>query len=387
MLEVGTPSNFQFPISNFQMLLLKKGLVVKRRHATVVILVLAVALLGCVVVATSLGAVPIPFSDVTRMLIARLPGIGRFSSWSDTSAFQQARDTAGLSVSQAEAIIFQIRLPRVITAAVVGAALAAAGALFQGLLRNPMADPYIIGTSGGAALGATIALLLPIQVVWLGFTLVPLAAFAGALATVLVVYNIARVGPRTPVTTLLLAGFAFSSMLAAVMSFLMLVSGHTLRRVVLWTMGGVTASSWPQLRIVVPLILAGIMAAYALANDLNAFLLGEEQAAYLGVNVERRKLVLLMVGSLLTGAAVSVSGLVGFIGLVVPHVARLVFGPDHRLLLPTSTLMGSLFLVLADLIARLLLAPAEIPVGIITAMIGAPFFIYLLRRSKREYVF
>ncbi len=359
----------------------------KRRNPTVVILFLVIALLICVVAATSLGAVAIPFGDVTRMLVARLPGITLSSTWTDTSMLGQAQDTAGLSISQAEAIIFQIRLPRVVTAAVVGGALAAAGVVFQGLLRNPMADPYIIGTSGGAALGATIALLLPIQVVWLGFTLVPLAAFAGALVTVLVVYNIARVGPRTPVTTLLLAGFAFSSMLAAVMSFLMLVSGNTLRRVILWTMGGVTASSWPQLRIVVPLILAGVVAAYALANDLNAFLLGEEQAAYLGVNVERRKLVLLMFGSLLTGAAVSVSGLVGFIGLVVPHVARLVFGPDHRLLLPTSTLLGSLFLVLADLLARLLLAPAEIPVGIITAMIGAPFFIYLLRRSKREYVF
>lgn len=376
--RVGTPSNLHLPTSNFQMLL-KKGPVVKRRNPIVIVLVLAITLLGCVVVAVSLGAVAIPFSDVTRMLIARLPGITLSPTWSDTST--------GLSISQAEAIIFQIRLPRVITAAVVGAALAAAGTVFQGLLRNPMADPYIIGTSGGAALGATIALLLPIQVVWLGFTLVPLAAFVGALVTVLVVYNIARVGPRTPVTTLLLVGFAFSSMLAAVMSFLMLVSGHTLRRVVLWTMGGVTASSWPQLRIVVPLILAGVAAAYALANDLNAFLLGEEQAAYLGVNVERRKLVLLMLGSLLTGAAVSVSGLVGFIGLVVPHVARLIFGPDHRLLLPISTLMGGLFLVLADLLARLLLAPAEIPVGIITAMIGAPFFIYLLRRNKREYAF
>jgi iron complex transport system permease protein len=343
----------------------------KRWNPVVVILVLVITLLCCVMVAASFGAVAISFNDVARMLMARLPGVSMARSWSE----------------QAEAIIFQIRLPRVVTAAVVGGALAAAGAVFQGLLRNPMADPYIIGTSGGAALGATIALLLPIQVVWYGFTPVPLSAFAGALVTVLVVYNIARVGPRTPVTTLLLSGFALSSMLAAVMSFLMLVSGRTLRQVVLWTMGGVTSSSWPQLRIVVPLILVGVMAAYALANDLNAFLLGEEQAAYLGVNVERRKLVLLMLGSLLTGAAVSVSGLVGFIGLVVPHVTRLIFGPDHRLLLPTSTLMGSLFLVLADLLARLLLAPAEIPVGIITAMIGAPFFIYLLRRSKREYAF
>jgi iron complex transport system permease protein len=275
----------------------------------------------------------------------------------------------------------------VATAVMVGGALAVAGAVFQGLLRNPMADPYIIGTSGGAALGATIALLLPIRVVWYGFTLVPLAAFAGALVAVLLVYGIARVGPRTPITTLLLSGFATSSMMSAVMSFFMVISGRTFHQVILWTMGGVTASGWPQLQIVIPFILAGMLLAYFLAGDLNAFLLGEEQAAHLGVNVERRKLILLMVGSLLTGAAVSISGLVGFIGLVVPHVARLIFGPDHYLLLPASGLLGSIFLVLADLLARLLMAPAEIPVGIITAMLGAPFFIYLLRRSKREYVF
>jgi iron complex transport system permease protein len=171
------------------------------------------------------------------------------------------------------------------------------------------------------------------------------------------------------------------------MSFLMLLSGNTLRRVILWTMGGVSATGWPQLAVVVPLVLVGLVAAYALAIDLNAFLLGEEQAATLGIPVERRKLVLLMLGSLLTAAAVSISGLVDFVGLVIPHIARLVFGPDHRRLLLASALVGALFLVLADLAARVVLAPTEIPVGIITAMIGAPFFIYLLRRSKKEYTF
>jgi iron complex transport system permease protein len=343
----------------------------RRRRSIVAILALAAALVFCTIIATSLGTVAIPSSEVARMLLDRLPVLSCAPTWTE----------------QAEAIIFQIRLPRVATAVVVGGALAVAGAVFQGLLRNPMADPYIIGTSGGAALGATIALLLPIRVVWYGFTLVPPAAFAGAFIAVLLVYRIARVGPRTPITTLLLAGFATSSMMSAVMSFFMVISGRTLHQVILWTMGGVTASGWPQLQIVTPLILVGMFMAYFLAGDLNAFLLGEEQAAHLGVNVERRKLILLMVGSLLTGAAVSVSGLVGFIGLVVPHVARLIFGPDHYLLLPASALLGSLFLVLADLLARLLMAPAEIPVGIITAMLGAPFFIYLLRRSKREYVF
>jgi len=342
-----------------------------------ILLVLGLGLFAVVVLATSLGTVAIPFDQVVRMLADRVAG------GSVTSGLGWATGRS----PQAEAIIFQIRLPRVLTAAIVGSALAVAGTVFQGLLRNPMADPYIIGTSGGAALGATVALILPWQVMWFGFGLVPILAFAGAIGAVLVVYRVARVGPRTPITTLLLAGFALSSMMAAVMSFLMLAGTRALHRVVLWTMGGVASSGWSQIQVVTPLVLGGMVWAFLLAHDLNAFLLGEEQAAHLGVDVERRKLALLMVGSLLTAAAVSVSGLVGFIGLVVPHMARLLFGPDHRFLLPASALVGSSFLVLADLLARVLMPPAEIPVGIITALIGAPFFIYLLRRSKREYVF
>jgi iron complex transport system permease protein len=337
----------------------------------VIVLVLGLSLLAVIILATSLGTVMIPFGQVARIVVQRLLGLGSL---------------AGVP-PQAEAIIFQLRLPRVVTAAVVGSALAAAGTVFQGLLRNPMADPYIIGTSGGAALGATLALVLPWQVLWFGFTLVPILAFVGAIGAVLLVYRVARVGPRTPITTLLLTGFALSSLIAAIMSLLMLTGTRTLQRVVLWTMGGVTASGWTQLRVVAPLVLLGLVLAFLYAHDLNAFLLGEEQAAHLGVHVERRKLTLLLVGSLLTAAAVSVSGLVGFIGLVVPHVARLLFGPDHRFLVPSSALVGSLFLVLADLVARVAMPPAELPVGIITALVGAPFFIYLLRRTKREYAF
>lgn len=342
-------------------------------HRSVTVLpALSLLLLLGVVLAASLGAVSIPLGDVAAILVDRMPGVELAPNWSANEA----------------AIILQIRLPRVVTAAVVGGALAAAGVIFQGLLRNPMADPYIIGTSGGAALGATLALMLsPAYVVWHGFTLVPLFAFGGALGAVLLVYHIARVGPRTPIVTLLLAGFALSSVLAAIMSFLMLVSEASLRRIVLWLMGGVTSTNWSQLMVVIPIVIAGIAGTYLFAVDLNAFLLGDEQAAHLGVEVERRKLILLMLGSLLTGAAVSISGLVGFVGLVIPHMTRLIFGPDHRLLLPASALVGGLFLVLADLVARLILAPAEVPVGIITALIGAPFFIYLLRRSKRGYTF
>jgi iron complex transport system permease protein len=342
-----------------------------RRNPATVLAALALALLAAVVLAVALGAVAVPPGDIARMALARLAP-GRLAvTWTPGD----------------EVIVFTLRLPRVVAAALVGGALAVAGVVFQGLLQNPLADPYIIGTSGGAALGATIALSLPVQALWFGFGLVPVLAFAGAMVAVLVVYNIARVGARAPVVTLLLAGFATSSMLAAVMSLLMLVSGATLRRIILWTMGGLAVTGWSQVAIVAPLVLGAMLVAGLFARDLNAFLLGEEEAAYLGVNVERRKLTLLLLGSLLTGAAVSLSGLVGFVGLVIPHVARLVLGPDHRLLLPASALVGAAFLVLADLLARSLLAPTEIPVGIVTALVGAPFFIYLLRRSKREYRF
>jgi iron complex transport system permease protein len=337
------------------------------RRKAVVLPALGAMLLATVILATAIGSVSLPLGEVLRALASRLTGAA--------------------SGGSADTIIWQIRIPRVLTAILVGGALGTAGAVFQGLLRNPMADPYIIGTSGGAALGATIALMLPIQVSIFGFTFVSVAAFVGALGAVLLVYNIARVGPRTPVTTLLLTGFALSSILAAIMSFLMFISNNALRRIILWTMGGLSGADWTQLSVVIPAIVIALVAVYTLAPDLNAFLLGDEQAASLGVNVERRKLLLLGLGSWMTAAAVSVSGLVGFVGLVVPHVVRLVLGPDHRLLLPASTLVGGIFLVIADLAARSLMPPAELPVGIITALVGGPFFIYLLRKSRREYSF
>lgn len=337
------------------------------RRGSVVLPLLGGSLILAAMAAIAIGSVSLSLREILQALASRI--------------IPADVDTAVVS------IIWQIRLPRVLTAVVVGGALGTAGAVFQGLLRNPMADPYIIGTSGGAALGATIALMVPIQVTFLGFTFVSIAAFAGALGAVLLVYNVARVGPRTPVTTLLLTGFALSSILAAVMSFLMFISNNALRRIVLWTMGGLAGASWPQLQVVIPAILLALAVTYAFSADLNAFLLGDEQAASLGINVERRKLALLGLGSWLTAAAVSVSGLIGFVGLVVPHVVRLLLGPDHRLLLPASTLVGGIFLVVADLAARSLMSPAELPVGIITALVGGPFFIYLLRRTRREYSF
>ncbi|MBI4284826.1 MAG: iron chelate uptake ABC transporter family permease subunit [Chloroflexi bacterium] len=327
-----------------------------------------------VFLASAFGSVNIALPVILKMVLNKIALFHFPDSWSAAS----------------ETILFQIRLPRVAGGALVGAALATAGVLFQGLLRNPMADPYIIGTSAGAALGATVAMTLPVSLSFFGFGLVPVAAFIGALLTVVIVYNLARVGGRTPIISMLLAGFVVSSLLAAIMALVMSLGdrlGLSLRPVYSFLFGQLSVTGWQQLIVVAPLVVLGILGARFFAFHLNAFSLGEEGAAYLGIEVERDKLCILALGSLLTAAAVSISGLVGFIGLVAPHAVRLVLGPDHRLLIPAAALAGGAFLVIADLLARTLLAPVEIPVGVVTAIIGGPFFLYLLRSSRREYAF
>jgi iron complex transport system permease protein len=349
----------------------------KSRRGNRLILVLLLLSGGLVIaslLASAFGAVNLSLLDILKMALNKVAPFDFPPTW-------RAVD---------EVIIFQIRAPRVIGGALVGAALATAGVLFQGLLRNPMADPYIIGTSAGAALGATIAMTLPITLAFLGFGLVPVAAFIGALATVILVYNLARVGGKTPIISMLLAGFVVSALLAAIMAFMMSMSdrfGLNLHSVVSFLMGHISVTSWGQIAIIAPLVIGSIIGARFFAFHLNAFSLGEEGAAYLGIEIERDKILILALGSLLTAAAVSISGLIGFVGLVIPHAVRLTLGPDHRLLLPASALVGAIFLVIADLLARVLLAPVEIPLGVITAIIGAPFFIYLLRHTRKEYAF
>jgi len=345
-----------------------------RNRLVLVLVLLGGGLVVALFLANAFGAVNIPLPEILKMALNKMAVFHFPSTW-------RVAD---------ETIIFQIRLPRVISSALVGAALATAGVLFQGLLRNPMADPYIIGTSAGAALGATIAMMLPVNLVFLGFGLVAVAAFGGALVTVILVYNLARVGGKTPIISMLLAGFVVSSLLSAVMMFLMSIGDRlnlNLHSVYAFLMGNISVTSWGQLVIVTPLVIGGIIGARFFAFHLNAFSLGEEGAAYLGIDVEKDKIRILALGALLTATAVSISGLVGFVGLVVPHAVRLSLGPDHRSLLPASALAGAGFLVIADLVARIVLAPVEIPVGVVTAIIGAPFFIYLLRRTRREYAF
>jgi iron complex transport system permease protein len=282
----------------------------------------------------------------------------------------------------AETIVLELRLPRVLTAMVVGLALAVAGAVLQGLLRNPLADPYVLGTASGAALGAAIAVILPVRVVLLGFGLLHALAFLGALGAVGLVYRLSRTSALGSVTGLLLTGYAVGSLLTAGLTLAMYLSGANLRQIFFYLLGGFGTSSWEHLAGAAPLVLAGSAVISMRARALNALLLGEEAAAHLGVEVRRERALLLGLASLLTAAAVAVSGLIGFVGLVVPHVVRLIVGPNARLVLPLSALLGAGFLALADVIGRI---AGELPVGIVTAAVGAPFFLYLLRRVRAGY--
>ena len=280
----------------------------RQDHRLLALVALAALLLLCLLIATAIGAVSISPLDTVKMTLNKI-GLTDFSeTWS-------AAD---------ETILFQIRLPRVIAAALVGSALAAAGVLFQGLLRNPLADPYIIGTSAGAALGATSAMVVSTEVAFLSFGLKSIAAFFGALAAVFLVYNLARVGSKTPVVSMLLAGFAVSAMLTAVTFFMvdMTDNRELISDVYSFLMGNISVTGWTKISVIAPLIIGGIVLARLFAFRLNAFSVGEEGAAYLGINVEREKTMILGLGSLLTAAAVSISGLVGFVGLVTPHAVR-----------------------------------------------------------------
>ncbi|WP_256684241.1 vitamin B12 ABC transporter permease BtuC [Halococcus qingdaonensis] len=321
---------------------------------------LALALVGVVLASATLGPVGIEYGIVARVILDALPSLS-------------------FTVPEtARTIVMDLRLPRITLAAVVGFALGASGTVMQGFFRNPMADPSIIGVSTGAATGAVAWIVLPIATPFaLGLQG---AAFAGALIAAFGVYLIATESGRTPVATLLLAGVAVQTFLGAVISYLLINAGESLERVTYWLMGHLHNAGWDDVTTTLPVAIVVFAVLVTYTRDLNVLLLGENEAHSLGIEVERSKRVLLALSSVLTAGAVAVSGVIGFVGLVVPHVMRLLVGPDHRILLPTSALAGSVFLVTADTLARS--GPAELPVGIVTAAVGAPFFLYLLRRRE-----
>lgn len=328
-------------------------------------------ILGVLILITSMmGVADISVEEALRILSHKLPFVGSFVDVGDI-------DQKYIN------IIWKLRLPRIVLAGLVGTGLSVSGAAFQGMFKNPMADPYVLGVSSGSALGATLALLFGVGGGIMGLGGTTIMAFAGAIGTIVLVYSIAKVGNRVPIVSLILAGISVSYLLSSIISLMMLFNRAQVEKIVFWLMGSVSAASWTQVRLLAPFVAAGVVAITMFSRDLNIMLMGDETAKGLGVEVEKVKKILLGVTSLLVGATVAVSGIIGFVGLIIPHTIRLMTGPDNRTLVPFSALGGAIFMIVSDTIARTAIPPVEIPVGAITSVFGAPYFIYLLIKSKK----
>jgi iron complex transport system permease protein len=326
-----------------------------------VVLFLFALLITAILLSLSLGSVRIGVKEIVDILLFRM---------------KEGTDAV---------IILKIRLPRILNAAVVGGALATAGAVFQALLRNPLADPYILGMSGGAALGAIAAIVLGLDMALGGFPLLPLFAFLGGAISIYLIYSVASSRGKISIHSLLLIGVIFNAFFTALILFIMsVVDYQKIGDIVFWLMGSLSSPSPVLLGIVSLAVLIGCLLLFFKAKDFNLICLGEEPASQLGVNLEETKKATFFAASLITGAAVSVSGLIGFVGLIIPHALRFIIGSDYRLLIPSSFLFGAVFLILADTIARVIIAPTEIPVGVITALCGGPFFLWLLKRNEKR---
>ncbi len=325
-------------------------------------------LLFALVLAVGVGPVFIPPGTLLRILADQLPGVSLATDWPDTFS----------------TIVYQVRLPHAALVLITGAALGGSGAAYQGLFRNPLADPYLIGVATGAGLGAVLAMTAQWPEDLFGLYTIPLAAFVGAALTLLVVYSLARVGNTLPTTTLILAGVAVSAFATSLTSLLMLRSHEELRRALGWLMGGTIIGGWEPVLAALPYILIGLTILIASGHALNVLQFGEDQAQQLGLPAEKVKTLLILAASLTTAAAVAFSGIIGFIGLIVPHLVRMLWGHDYRHLLPLSVFGGATALLLADLAARTMLAPEVMPVGLVTALVGAPFFLWVLRRARNQ---
>lgn len=332
-------------------------------------LIVSVILAGCIILSITIGSVAIPLSTLWEII---------HSSSSGKVLEENLQPLA--------TILFSLRLPRTFLIALTGAALAGSGGAYQGLFRNPLADPYLIGVASGAGLGAVIAMTIQWPVQISSMFLIPLASFAGAGITVWIAYRLAKTGNTLPSTNLILAGVAVSSFATALTSYLMLYSTHELHRALAWLLGGASMSGWQPVLAMLPYTIIGLGVLLTSGHALNVFQFGEEQAQQLGLDVQRIRLIVIIAATLAAAAAVSFSGIIGFVGLIVPHLVRMIWGPDYRKLIPLSILCGASFLLVADILARCLASPQEIPVGIITALTGAPFFLFVLRRSRRQNV-
>jgi iron complex transport system permease protein len=337
---------------------------VRKKPYLLHILLLFVAL----VFSIAFGAVYIPPGSIAKILLDRLPGVVIAADWPESFS----------------AIVLLVRLPHTLLIAISGAALAGSGAAYQGLFRNPLADPYLIGVASGAGLGAVAAMALRGMNDQLGLFFIPIGAFVGALLTVLAVYSLARVGRIVPLTSLILAGVAIGTFASALTSFIMLRSDDQIYRAISFLLGGSTLTGWKPVIAVIPYMVLGMGLLVLSGHILNVMQFGDEQANQLGLPVEKAKVFVIVTASLTTAVAVAFSGVIGFVGLIVPHMIRIFWGADYRRLIPLSLLGGASTLLLADMAARILLAPQTLPVGIVTALAGTPFFLWILRRAKIE---
>ncbi|WP_330615935.1 FecCD family ABC transporter permease [Serpentinicella alkaliphila] len=317
-----------------------------------------------IVFVSTLGVANITFVNSLKIIAEKIPLINKYIDMKDV-------------INTHRTIIWQIRLPRILLAGIVGMGLSVVGVTFQSMFKNPMADPYILGVSSGAALGATLSIVL-------GLPFINIWAFCGAILTVLFVFQIAKIGSKVQSITLLLAGIAISSMMSSIISVLMIFNRDKIEMIIFWIMGSVSAASWKHVSILFPVTLLGTMVIMLFSRELNVFLVGDDSAKSLGVETDKVKKLLLVISSVIMAFTVSVSGIIGFVGLIIPHAIRLIIGPDHRALVPFSALGGAIFMILCDTIARTIIPPTEIPVGAVTAIFGSPYFIYLLYRSKKK---
>lgn len=317
--------------------------------------------------ATAIGAVSVPLRDTLRIILAHC-------GWKTAGTFTKAQDS----------IIFFVRLPRVVAAALVGMALAVSGAAMQGMFRNPMADPGILGVSSGAGLGAVLAVTFGLTSQSLYY--LPIFSATGALFAAVIIFLLSSRGGRIPVLTLILSGIAVSTFIGAITSLMLtkMMSDHQINQYLFWSIGSLSARRWEHINLVLLPIGIGVVLLLSFARELNVLMLGEEEAQSVGLSPFRTRTALLVLASVVTAMAVCISGHISFVGLIVPHIMRIIIGPDHRLLLPVSVVAGAIFLVGCDLVARIVVAPAEIGVGIITSLLGAPYFLYLLNRARKE---
>ncbi|NMM65154.1 iron chelate uptake ABC transporter family permease subunit [Clostridium sp. P21] len=333
---------------------------------------MSIILLFCIMLLSStFGTADIGFIETLKVILSKIPILNKVISVSEIP-------------NNHILIISKIRLPRIFLSALIGMGLSIVGASFQAIFKNPMADPYILGISSGAALGAALGFVFKLENSTLGSASITITAFIGSILTTILVYSIARVKNKIPTNTLLLAGISVSFLLSSLISVTMVFNRNEVEKIVFWTMGSVSSATYGEIILLLPFLCISILIIISLSKDLNIILTGDDTAKSLGIEVDKVKKIVLIVSSMIVAACVSVSGIIGFVGLIIPHIVRILLGPDNKILLPFSLVFGGAFMVISDTIARTIASPAEIPVGAITALFGAPYFIFLLIRSKKK---